>query len=111
MKGTTVADKTEKVGITLPIPQYTIFVIVPVIAVLFGVQTAFAQTSSDWTLTVNAVNVPFGQSDIHIHVQGPFNANKDVNIANGQNPSYSFNMNGADFPSGFYTRYVSAPLW
>jgi hypothetical protein len=88
-----------------------IFVIVPVIAVLFGAQTAFAQTSSDWTLTVNAVNVPFGQSDIHIHVQGPFNANKDVNIANGQNPSYSFNMNGAEFPSGYqYKVCISATL-
>jgi hypothetical protein len=88
-----------------------VFVIVPVIAVLLGaVQYANAQ-SSDWILTIYPVNVPFGQSDIHIHVQGPFNANKDVNIANGQNPSVSFNMNGNDFPVGYqYKVCISATL-
>jgi hypothetical protein len=57
--------------------------------------------SSDWTLTVNAVNVPFGDSNIHFSILGPFGYRNSDNIPNSQYPSTSFDMPGNQFPTGY----------
>ena len=57
--------------------------------------------SSDWTLTVRPVNVPFGDSGIHISIKGPFGYANVRNIPNSQFPSTSFNMPGDQFPTGY----------
>ena len=36
--------------------------------------------SSDWTLTVRPVNLPFGDSTIHISIKGPFGYTNFRNI-------------------------------
>jgi hypothetical protein len=57
--------------------------------------------SSDWTLTVRPVNVPFGDSTIHISVKGPFGYTNFHNIHNSQFPSTRFDMPGDQFPTGY----------
>lgn len=65
-----------------------------------NVPLAYAQ-SSDWTLTVNAVNVPFGDSNIHFSIKGSFGYTNFDNIPNSQYPSTSFDMPGNQFPTGY----------
>jgi hypothetical protein len=59
------------------------------------------RTSSDWTLTVRPVNINFGDTNIHIHIKGPFGAYRDDTIANSQDPIDTFSMTESDFPSGY----------
>lgn len=78
-----------------------VFVIVPVIAVLMGaVQYANAQ-SSDWTLSINLKNVPFGVNNIFVEAKGPFGADVWRWVPNQVNPSISFSLSGSQFPEGY----------
>ena len=65
---------------------------------------ALAQGTPDWTLTVRPVNVNFGDTNIHIHIKGPFGAFRDDTIANSQNPIDTFSMTGLLLTSRCYTR-------
>src|SRR3954452_14425871 len=57
--------------------------------------------SSNWTLNVRPVNVPFGDSTIHISIKGPSGYANVRNIPNSQFPSTSFDMPGDQFPTGY----------
>ena len=65
-------------------------------------QFTFAQSTPDSTLTVHVVGVPFGDSTLHIEVQGPFGSHLYDNIPNAQHPSTAFNMPGNEYPIGYY---------
>jgi hypothetical protein len=67
-------------------------------------QFTSAQSTPDWTLTVHVVGVPFGDSTLHVEVQGPFGSHLYDNIRNSQYPSTSFNMPGDQYPTDYYYR-------
>jgi hypothetical protein len=74
------------------------------VATLGTTQYTYAQSTQDWTLTVYVVRVPFGESTIHLEVQGPFGNHLYDNIPNSQHPSTAFDMPGDQYPTGYYYR-------
>lgn len=62
--------------------------------------------SSDWILTVNAVNVPFGNSNIHISIKGPFGYSDFDNIPNSQYPSIASICQEINFQPDIDIKYV-----
>ena len=63
-----------------------------------------AQSTPDWTLTVNVVGVPFGDSTLNLEVRGPFGSHLYDSIPNSQYPRTAFNMPGDQYPTGYYYR-------
>jgi hypothetical protein len=88
------AAKVEAIKLKLLLPILTMPILVSL-----GVTPAFAQQqSNDFTLTVNAVNVPWGQSNINIDLYGPYGSHQNTMISNGPSPSTSFTVSGSDIP-------------
>ena len=56
-------------------------------ATLGTTQYTYAQSSPDWTLTVNVVTGPFGESTLNLEVRGPFGSHLYDSIPNSQYPS------------------------
>ncbi len=46
------------------------------------------QSTPDWTLTVNVVRVPFGESTLNLEVRGPFGSHLYDSIPNSESPRY-----------------------
>jgi hypothetical protein len=73
------------------------------------VQATHAQ-SEDWTLTINAIKVPLGDSNIHVNIKGPFGYTSYSNIPT-QHPSTIIKMQGNEFPIGYrYQLCMSSSL-
>ncbi len=66
-----------------------------------GVPSAFAQ-SADWNLTINFVNVPYGQDNITVKVYGPYSSSpiQTQTVPTGPDPTVTFSMSGSEVPSG-----------
>jgi hypothetical protein len=83
---------------------YKAMLMAPILAAvltMIGV-TQFAEAqSSDWTMTVNIINAPFGANKIFIEAKGPFGADLWRWVPNQVNPSTSFSMSGSQFPEGY----------
>jgi hypothetical protein len=52
------------------------------VATLGTTPYTYAQSTPDWTLTVNVMGVPFGDSTLNLEVKGPFGSHLYDNIPN-----------------------------